>query len=537
MTRPTLAFVAPWECSRAVAPIPATPRDNVVVVLLESVSKGASLPWHRQKLVLILSAMRHFAEALRHAGYTVRMERAPSYAEGLARIAEETGAYRVVATEPREWDMQEQYDELAKVLAPRNVELVLRPDRGFLSTREDFTAWSDGRKEYRMEWFYRDMRRKWNVLMTDNGKPEGGAWNFDAENRKPWPKGRPVPAPFHVAPDAITLEQMARVAAWKGRWGSVESFGLPVTRRDARAWLERFVTERLSEFGPYEDALVQGEHELLHSALSSIINVGLLHPLEVVQRAERAYREGVVPIASAEGFIRQILGWREYMRGMYWHMMPSLRSVNALDATLPLPRWFWAPDGEGYGAEDATFGDVGAASRACEMRCLSDSIRHVRDHGRTHHIARLMVQCNFATLLGVRPDALSRWYWAAFTDAYEWVELPNVAGMGTFGDGGAIASKPYVSTGAYIQRMGDYCASCRYNPKERTGPNACPYTMLYWDFLARHRERFVNHPRMGMMVRNLDRIPEPELVQIRREAQAFRDSVPYERGPTVLTAM
>ncbi len=520
MTRPTLAFVAPWECSRSVANIPAAPRDDVIVVLIESIAKGASLPWHRQKLVLIFSAMHHFADALTRAGYTVRMERAPSYAEGLARVAQETGARRIVATEAREWDMQEELSTAQVLLQAQHVKLVLRPDRGFLATRDEFATWANGRKEFRMEWFYREMRRKWNVLMEPDGKPAGGAWNYDAENRKPWPKGRKVPAPYHVEPDDITRALMARVTRWSGRWGSVDSFGLPVTRRDAKAWLERFIVERLGEFGPYEDAIQRGEHELLHSSMSSLINVGLLHPLEVVQRAERAYRDDVVPIASAEGFIRQILGWREFMRGMYWHLMPGLRTANTLGATQPLPRWFWAPDGEAWG-DDA---DTETPGR-CEMRCLADSIRQVRDHGRTHHINRLMVQGNFATLLGVDPAELSRWFWAGFTDAYEWVELPNVVGMATWGDGGAIASKPYVSTGAYIQRMGNHCASCRYDPKLRTGDAACPFTMLYWDFLARHRERFVNHPRMAMMVRNLDRIPEPELVQIRREAAVFREGL------------
>ncbi len=520
-SRTTIAFVAPWECSRSVANIPSAPREDVLVVLLESVDKGASLPWHRQKLVLVLSAMRHFAEALTRAGYRVRFERAPSYAEGLARVAAEVGARRIVATEPREWDMQEQYAQLSEMLADSGAELVLRPDRGFLATRQEFSNWAEGRKEFRMEWFYRDMRRKWNVLMDANGKPEGGRWNYDVENRKAWPRDRAVPSPFAVELDDTTRGQMTRVDKWRGAWGNSSSFALPVTRRDAKSWLERFVTERLAEFGPYEDALVDGEHELLHSSLSSIINVGLLHPLEVVQRAERAYRNGDVPIASAEGFIRQILGWREYMRGMYWQLMPGLRTVNALGAEHELPRWFWAPDGEAYGED-------GTARDACDMRCLADSIRHVREHGHTHHIARLMVQCNFATLLGVRPEALSRWYWAAFTDAYEWVELPNVAGMGTYGDGGSIASKPYVSTGAYIQRMGNYCTSCRYDPAKRTGDTACPYTMLYWDFLARHRDRFEKHPRMGMMVRNLDRIPEQELVQIRREAGEFRKRLDFD---------
>ncbi|WP_434479283.1 cryptochrome/photolyase family protein [Gemmatimonas sp.] len=520
MSALTLAFVAPWECSRAVANIPREPREDVVVVLLESVAKGASLPWHRQKLVLILSAMRHFAASLEAAGHRVVLRNAPTYADGLAALARELGATRVVATEGREQDMVDELDRARVLLRETGVSLVLREDRGFLATREEFTTWARGRKEYRMEWFYREMRRKHGILMEPDGTPSGGEWNFDADNRKPWPKNRPVPPVWRVEPDAVTREQMERVRAWKHRWGSVDAFGLPVTRTEAKAWLERFVIERLPEFGPYEDALVHGAPDLLHSTLSSIINVGLLHPLEVVKRAERAYREGLVPIASAEGFIRQILGWREYIRGMYWQLMPGLRTANALDAPLPLPMWFWAPDGEAYN---------GASHGACEMRCLNDTIGQVRDFGRTHHIGRLMIQCNFATMLGVEPAALSRWYWAGFTDAYEWVELPNVAGMGTWGDGGALASKPYVASGAYVNRMSNYCGQCRYDVKQRTGPDACPMNFLYWDFMARHRERFAKHPRMRMMTKHLDGMADTELVQLRRQADEFRASLSYDR--------
>lgn len=517
----TLAFVAPWECSRAVANIPRAPRADVVVVLLESVAKGASLPWHRQKLVLLLSAMRHFAAALERAGYAVVLRRAPSYAEGLAQLAQEYGAARVVATEGREQDMVEELDRARAQLDALGIPLVLREDRGFLATREEFATWARGRKEYRMEWFYREMRRKHGILIEADGSPSGGAWNFDTENRKPWPKGRAIPDVWRVDPDSITREQMERVRHWRNRWGSVDRFALPVTRVEAKQWLERFITERLPEFGPYEDALVHGAPDLLHSSLSSLINVGLLHPLEVVKRAEQAWRDGHVPIASAEGFIRQILGWREYIRGMYWQLMPGLRTTNALEAPLPLPMWFWAPDGEPYG-------ETPTAHTPCEMRCLADTIRQVRDYGRTHHIARLMVQCNFATMLGVQPAALSRWYWAAFTDAYEWVELPNVAGMGTWGDGGALASKPYVASGAYVNRMSNYCGSCRYDVKQRSGADACPMNTLYWDFLARHRERFTTHPRMRMMTKHLDNIPAPELVQIQRQATQFRAALQYD---------
>ncbi len=522
---PTLTFIAPWELSRAVARIPRAPRPDVVVLLVESVAKGAALPWHRQKLVLILSTLRHFAAELRAAGYLVDHRVAPSYADAIVDAAREHGARRVVASDPREWQMQEDLSDAEARLTALGIPLERREDPGFISTRADFDDWARGKKELRMEFFYRTLRRKVGVLLEPDGSPVGGAWNFDAENRKPWPKGRAAPPRMVVEPDALTREVMAQVARWKGRWGSVDGFSLPVTRKDALALLERFVTERLADFGPFEDAMVAGEPDLLHSCLSSVINVGLLHPLEVVKRAERAYREGQVPLPSAEGFIRQVLGWREYVRGIYWRQMPGLRTANALGQDRTLPLWYWAPDGEA--------GYPGAGSHgACRMACLADTVRQVRDHGRVHHIARLMVQGNIATLLGVTPEALSRWFWAAFTDAYEWVELPNVAGMATWGDGGVMASKPYVSSGAYINRMSNYCSSCSYDVSRRDGDDACPVNVLYWDFLDRHRARFENHPRMAMMIRNLARIPEGELVQLRRRAAEIRAEVPWEApGP------
>jgi deoxyribodipyrimidine photolyase-related protein len=527
----TLAFVAPWECSRAVAPVPREPRDDVVVCLVESVAKGEQLPWHRQKLVLVLSAVRHFAEALRAAGYRVDHRVAPSYAEGVAAAAADHGATRVVATEGREWTHVEELERLQGLLEGRGIALKLVEDRGFIASRADFARWAEGRKELRMEWFYRELRRTHGVLMEPDGKPAGGQWNFDVENRKPWPKGRPAPARWRVEPDAITRQTMDQVRAWRRAWGSVESFGLPVTRADAKAWLERFATERLPEFGPYEDAMLAGEPDLLHSCLSSLLNVGLLHPMEVVRRAERAYREGAAPIESVEGFVRQVLGWREYVRGVYWHLMPGLREANALDCELALPLWFWDPDGSGgYVPERGGPPEPAAAPSPCRMRCLSDTIRQVRDHGRTHHINRLMVQANIATLLGVKPAALSRWFWAAFTDAYEWVELPNVAGMATWGDGGVMASKPYVSSGAYIDRMSDYCSGCAYDVKRRTGDDACPVNYLYWDFIARHRERFAKHPRMAQMIRTLDKMDPGEVATMRSAAAAFRASVETEAG-------
>jgi deoxyribodipyrimidine photolyase-related protein len=517
----TLVFVAPWECSRAVAQLPRTPEPHLVACFIEAIDKGAALPWHRQKLVLVLSAMRHFADALIAAGYRVDYRTAVSYEAGLLAAAREHGAQQVIATEGREWEMKESLARAQTLLADAGIALAYREDRGFLSSRADFTAWSKGKKELRMEFFYREMRRKHRILIEPDGKPTGGEWNFDADNRKPWPKQKAIPDRMTYPPDDTTLAIMQRVESWRDRWGSTAGFSLPVTRADAKQMLDRFVSERLPEFGPYEDAMQHGHADLLHSALASALNIGLLHPREVVDRVQREYRDGRIPLPSAEGFIRQVLGWREYVRGIYWHLMPTLRSANALNATLPLPMWYWAPDGE-TGYRDTP------ASAPCEMRCLNDSIRAVRDTGRVHHIPRLMVQANFATLLGVTPAAINRWFWAGFTDAYEWVTLPNVVGMATWGDGGVMASKPYVASGAYINRMSNYCAGCRYDVTAKTGDNACPFNVLYWDFLARHRERFAAHPRMAMMIRNLDRMAPEELVQIRRAATAFRDSLAYD---------
>jgi deoxyribodipyrimidine photolyase-related protein len=454
---------------------------------------------------------------------------APSYAEGIVAAAREHGAQRVVATEGREWQMREELELLAPQLAAQKVLHELRTDRGFIAPLNTFQQWAAGRKELRQEWFYRELRRSTGILMEPDGTPSGGEWNFDTENRKPWPKGRAAPTRMVFEPDALTRSTMQQVAQWRGRWGTVDGFSLPVTRADALTLLERFISERLAEFGPFEDAMVAGEPDLLHSTLSSVINIGLLSPLEVVRRAERAYREGTAPIASVEGFVRQILGWREYVRGIYWHLMPGLRTANALEADLELPLWFWDPDGSGtYEGTPTNVATTDTAPTPCQMACLRDSIAQVRTHGRTHHIHRLMVQSNIATLLGVKPEALSRWFWAAFTDAYEWVELPNVAGMGTWGDGGVMASKPYVSSGAYINRMSNYCAGCHYDVKARVGATACPVNTLYWDFMARHRERFARNPRMVMMMKNLDRIPAAELADIRTQAASFRASVPCE---------
>lgn len=527
-TPTTLVFVAPWECSPGVAPLPREPRDAVVVCLVRARAEERMMPWHRRRHVLVRSAAVHFAEELRAAGWRVVERDAERVRDGLRDAVAGTGATRVVATVPREWDLRAEFAALAPEWRARGIALSFAEDRSFLATRAEFAEWAEGRKELRMELFYRTMRRKWGVLLEPDGTPVGGVWNFDADNRKSWPKGRAHPTPWRAEPTPVVRRMIAEADAMPQLWGEAEGFDLPVTRADAVAWLDRFLDERLPEFGPYEDAMRAGEPDLLHSTLASMMNVGLLHPLEIVRGAEARFRAGRAPLASTEGFIRQVLGWREYVRGIYRHLMPGFRTVNALGGTRALPLWYWDPDGAG--------GYEGEAPPPCRMRCLADSARLVRAHGRVHHIHRLMVLSNFATLAGVRPHELSRWFWAGFTDAWEWVELPNVMGMATWGDGGVMASKPYVASGAYVDRMSDYCGACAFDVKRRSGPGACPMNLLYWDFLARHRERFAEHPRMAMMIRNLDRIPGAELAAIRREAAAFLEAVPWDADRPVAGA-
>ena len=546
----TLVFVAPWEASAAVARIPRRPNARVVLALIESVEMGARLPWHRQKLTLVLSAMRHFAAELRASGHVVDLRRADDYAAGLADAARAHGAARVVATRARDWYVASEWARLRDTLGARDVALELREDRGFLSTPEQFASFArrygPGVRPgaFRLEDFYQAMRRRHRVLLDAAGGPEGGRWNYDIENRRAWPVRRPLPPVWGVTPDAVTRRVMARVARWPHAWGPADGFALPVTRADALAWLDRFADERLPTFGPYEDAMRHSAPDLLHSTLAPLLNVGLLEPLEVVRRAERAYRDGLAPLASVEGFVRQILGWREYVRGMYWRLGPRFEHANALGADRALPRVFWAPDGEAYGnASVPAVGPAAAEAPASaeesaapadptrRMRCLTDTVRHVRDRARVHHIPRLMVQANVATLLGVRPAEINRWFWAAFTDAAHWVTTPNVVGMATWGDGGRVASKPYVASGAYVRRMSDFCRGCAFDVTRRTGPTACPVNALYWDFLARHRDRFAAHPRMAHAVAHLDRIPPEELLEVRATAAALRDAVVYD-APT-----
>jgi len=480
------------------------------IVWMAEVRAESTYVWNsRVRIAFFLSAMRHFAAELRALERPLRYvmlqdaDNAGSLAEQLMADVERLRPERIIVTAPGEWRVLE---DLRTVASTTGCPLEVREDRHFFCTVSDFAVFAKGRASLRMETFYRMMRRRENVLM-DGDEPEGGRWNFDEENRSSFGTAGPppVPAPHRTPPDEITRDVLRMVNdVFADHPGSTEHFAWPVTRAEALAALDRFVVERLPHFGAVQDAMWPNEPWLWHSHLSAALNVKLLYPREVVSAVEAAYRAGHVPIASAEGFIRQILGWREYVRGIYWTRMPEYGAMNALDAQQPLPDWYWTGE--------------------TDMACLRDAIRQTLDHGYAHHIQRLMVTGLYALLLGVRPHDVHAWYLAVYVDAVEWVELPNVLGMSQFADGGFMASKPYVATGQYIARMSPYCTSCRFDPTVRVGANACPFTTLYWDFLSRHQSRFAAHPRMALQVRNLQRLTVADRVAIAEQAATLRGS-------------
>jgi deoxyribodipyrimidine photolyase-related protein len=480
------------------------------VVWMAEVAEESTHVWSaKQRIAVFLSAMRHFADALRKQGlplvYTTLD--APgnqgTLALELARAIADLQPAGLLLTAPGDWRVLQ---GLRAVAQQSKLPLELRDDTHFFSTVRDFAEHAKGRKQLRLEYWYRDLRKKNGILM-EGKEPEGGQWNFDADNRESFGKAGPqnVPPPTRFAPDAITQDVIAlmnqRFADHPGR---LDSFGWPVTRGHALLALQAFVKERLPLFGQFEDAMWAGEAWLYHSHLSCALNLKLLQAREVVQAAEDAYRAGRAPLAAVEGFIRQILGWREYVRGIYWTQMPDYLERNALDAQADLPAWYWTGD--------------------TDMACLKDAIGQTLEHGYAHHIQRLMVTGLYALLLGVRPQAVHSWYLSVYVDAVEWVELPNTLGMGQFGDGGLMASKPYVASGKYIQRMSNHCKGCRFDPAQSTGAQACPFTTLYWEFLMRHEPLLNKNPRMAMQLKNLARLDTDAREAIRTQAAAHRQA-------------
>jgi deoxyribodipyrimidine photolyase-related protein len=482
------------------------------VLMMEVMDESTYVRHHKQKIVLVLAAMRHFAEILRQRGLTVDYikldspDNTGSLTTEVRRAVARHSPSHIVITEPSEWRVQELVDGWAG-LTGKPVEVL--SDRRFFASRARFAAWASGRRSWRMEHFYRDMRREHQLLM-DGDQPAGGEWNYDQENRKRLPASTVLPTRRRFSPDEITREVMTLVERrFPDHFGEIQEFGWPVTRADALLALADFIQYGLPNFGDYQDAMKAGAPMLYHSLLAPALNIGLLSPLEVCRAAEAAWRHGLAPLNASEGFVRQILGWREYVRGVYWTLMPGYADQNALHATRNLPEFYWTGD--------------------TDMRCLREAIGSTTRHAYSHHIQRLMVTGNFALLAGIAPRQIERWYLAVYADAYEWVEMPNTLGMAVFADGGQMASKPYAASGAYINRMSDFCTGCTYDVKKKTGPGACPFNYLYWAFLIRQKERLSANPRMAMPYRTLAGWPPERMAEILAEADAFLDRLDENR--------
>ena len=473
-------------------------RDTVVMA--EVADEASYVRHHPKKIALIFAAMRKFAHALEQDGWTVAYtqlddtDNAGSIVGELLRRAAQTGASEVLATEPGEWRL---IDKLK--YAPLKVHLL--PDDRFLATHAEFEAWAEGRKALRMEYFYREMRRKTGLLM-EGDKPAGGKWNFVHDNRKAAPEDVTVDGPLRFEPDATTREVLELVQARFGdNFGALEPFWFATTRAEALQALDHFIANALPRFGDYQDAMLNENEFLYHAILSPYLNIGLLNVTEICEAAANAYASGHAPINAAEGFIRQIIGWREYVRGIYFLEGPDYTARNILGHDRDLPWFYW-----------------GGETR---MNCVAKAVGQTRTQAYAHHIQRLMVTGNFALLAGIDPAQVHEWYLAVYADAFEWVEAPNTIGMSQLADGGVIASKPYVSSGAYINRMSDHCKSCHYSVSAKTGDTACPFNLLYWHFLDRHRDRFSNNPRMGNMYRTWDRMDADKRKTVLAEGDAL----------------
>lgn len=498
-----LVLVLGDQLSPALSSLQAADKARDRVLMVEVSEEATYVRHHKKKIAFLFSAMRHFAEELRGLGWAVDYVKLDdpgntgSFTGEVARAVAAQKPDSILVTETGEWRVAQMF---AGWEAQFGLPVEILPDTRFICPLPVFRAWAEGRKALRMEYFYRDMRRRTGLLM-DGDKPAGGEWNYDAENRKAAAPDLFMPRPPVFAPDAITSEVMALVAARFGNhFGDLEPFQFAVTRADANTAFAAFVERALPRFGDFQDAMLEGEPFLYHAFIAQYLNCGLLDPLEVCRAVEAEWQAGRVPLNAAEGFIRQIIGWREYVRGIYWLTAPGYERRNFLEHTRQLPAFYWTAE--------------------TDMACIRAAVTQTRQHAYAHHIQRLMVTGTFALLAGIDPHALHEWYLSVYADAYEWVELPNTVGMSQFADGGLLASKPYAASGAYINRMSNYCGSCRYDVKQRTGPDACPFNPLYWEFIARHREKIGGNPRMAQMVRTYDKFADAEKARIAESAAA-----------------
>lgn len=477
-------------------------RKTDEIIMVESSNEAQYVWTHKAKIALFLSAMRHFAQKLRELKYPLIyiQESSLSITEALRQEILRKKVTHLVCVEPGEWRLRKDLEGLVLDL---KIQLEIREDEHFYCTPQEFKDWVADKKEIRLEYFYRLMRKRHNILIDGDGNPEGGQWNFDQDNRKPYPKKGPgmIDAPKSFKPDAITKEVLGFVSTvYKDHPGSLDAFNWAVTREQALETLQYFVEYRLRNFGMYQDAMWTDTPFGWHSIISSALNLKLLNPREVISAVMLARKKDAsLELSSIEGFIRQILGWREFVRGMYYLDMPQMALDNFYDHQRALPKWYWS-------------GDTG-------MACMKDAIGQTMRYGYAHHIQRLMVTGNFALLAEILPSAVCEWYLAVYVDAIEWVELPNTAGMALFANGGRFTSKPYIASGAYIKRMSNYCNQCKYKPEVRFGDSACPVTTLYWNFLINHRQQFEKSPRTRLMTANLKKISDGDQAAIQEHAK------------------
>ncbi|MBO9475273.1 cryptochrome/photolyase family protein [Shimia sp. R10_1] len=478
--------------------------DGDVILMAEVREEATYVKHHKKKIAFVFSAMRHFAEDLKVRGLNViyREYDAPDNQGSLSgevqRAVAQLTPEALIITAPGEFRLLDAVQNWEHELG---IPVSILEDDRFLASRNDFADWANGRKQLRMEFFYREMRKKHSVLMEPDG-PTGGQWNYDTENRRAPLTNLDVPAPYSADPDTITQQVLELIETeFPDHFGDLAPFSYAVTRQGALEALASFIQERLPKFGDWQDAMLQDEPWMYHSHIALYLNVGLLDPMECIQQAEHAYRQGHAPLNAVEGFIRQILGWREYVRGLYWHLMPDYKERNFLHASRPLPAFYWT-----------------AQTR---MNCLRQTVLETQQNAYAHHIQRLMVLGNFALLAGLDPDQVNDWYLQVYADAYEWVELPNVHGMVLYADGGVLASKPYAASGAYIKKMSNYCAQCSYNVNAKNGPKACPFNYLYWDFIDRNAQKLRGNPRMGFVFKTHERMSNEKRQAIREDAQRF----------------
>ena len=503
----TLRLILSDQLSELLVSLRGARKQSDIIMFFEVMSEATYVPHHPKKIAFLFSAMRHFAEELRCKGYNIRYIRLDDplntgNLDGeIKRAVAELEPERIIVTEPGEWRILTMMQEW-KISLGIPIE-IFRDDR-FLCSISEFKKWATDKKQLRMEFFYREMRKKYGILMEKDNKPTGGEWNYDKENRKPPKVGIKSPARMRHKKSTITQEVLTLVSdKFSHHFGKLEPFHYAVNREQALLELDHFIEFCLSQFGDYQDAMVAGEPYLYHSLISSYLNAGLLLPLEICKKAEAAYHDGKAPLNAVEGFIRQILGWREYVRGIYWYHMPEYGELNFFNATTPLPDFYW-----------------GAKT---QMFCVGEAVTHTRDHAYSHHIQRLMITGNFALLAGLDVKAVQEWYLAVYSDAYEWVEMPNTLGMALFGDGGVMASKPYAASGKYIHRMSDYCKHCPYDPDLMTGDNACPFNSLYWDFLARNESKLRSNHRLSYVFSTWDKFtPEKQQAVVNQAQHTLR---------------